>query len=976
MEWMMRQPAGNARWFGASLRPDRNFPGTKALRRKSSRRRGRRFSVIAGLERLEERTLLSGASLAAVVAPKSSTLPALSPSQITALDTYVAAPDSSYQYSLNSVISGPGYTDYVVNMISQTWSPQPGVSEVWQHWLQVIVPSTVDSKTAVLNISGDSNTSSPPTSADSLSVETATTLGAIVTFIPTVPNEPVTFPSLGETTPLSEDALVAFSFQQYLNGDGQNWPILLPMVKSAVRAMDTTQSFVASESGGALSVDNFIVTGASKRGWTTWLTPAVDSRIIAIVPYVFDGLNLPDQVESQLDTYVNVTQDTANGDSTAVEPYTTTFDQLGTTQGQSLLSIIDPLDYVGRSTYDIPKYLVDSTGDQFFVPDAQFFFNDLPGENYLRYVPNTDHGLDLDAAVGGIEFEKALLDGAALPQFGWAVSNSGSEITLNSATTPSSVTMWQATNPTNRDFRLETFGANWTSSPLTDQGGGTYVATVTPPATGATDFFIQMQYAVDGMMLTFTTQISTVPLLQPAVTVSDAGGAFSGSPYAASATAIGPGGLPVPGSFTYTYYAGGTASGPALAGPPTDAGTYTVVANFATTDPDYVNGQSAPVTFAISPPELALYNGLFSGTYSGTNVVKTNGKSTSTTISATPFQSTINDGVIAVTASGITGSGAVDSQGNISGTVITQIDGTNVSVAITGKVTTANASGTTASGKWQYSANLGNGVVVSGHGTWSESAAQIVTDFDGSYAGSYKGSTVLKLNGKSPKTTVPATSFTAAISDGAIQSLYPTSSGLSPGTGTIGASGNVSGTTSFVANGVTVTVTYTGKATRSLSGVSASGTWSFSANLGGGETETGQGTWTVKRVLIFDGSYAGTFSGTITDNNHGTITTTTLPNSGFTDNSVQLAIASGVVTVSAPGVPATGTGTIDSNGNIAGTVSYVSNGVTVTVSFSGKAVQTTSGDVINGTWSYSVTYPNGVKETGSGVWNASGTTTI
>ena len=73
--------------------------------------------------------------------------------------------------------------------------------------------------------------------------------------------------------------------------------------------------------------------------------------------------------------------------------------------------------------------------------------------------------------------------------------------------------MWQATNPINRDFRLETFGANWTSSTLPDQGGGQYVAHVNIPATGATAFFIQMTYNVDGVQLTFTTQISTVPLL-------------------------------------------------------------------------------------------------------------------------------------------------------------------------------------------------------------------------------------------------------------------------------------------------------------------------------------------------------------------------------------------------------------------------------------------------------------------------------
>jgi PhoPQ-activated pathogenicity-related protein len=559
------------------------------------------------------------------VTPHASTLPTLSPSQITALDTYVAAPDSSYSFALNSTITGTGYTDYVINMVSQTWTPAPGDSEVWQHWLQIIVPTTVSTHTAVLNIEGGSNSATAPTTPDALSVQAALALNAITVFLPTVPNEPVTFPAQGETAPLTEDQIVAFTFNQFLNGNGQDWPLLLPMVKSAVRAMDTTQSFVSSQSDNTLSVDNFIVTGASKRGWTTWLTPAVDTRVVAIVPFVFDGLNLDQQLESQLDTYVGVTQDTFDGDSTAVQDYAMNgvFTFIGTPQMQSLLSIVDPNEYVDRSTYDIPKYLVDSTGDQFFVPDAQFFFNDLPGQNYLRYVPNTDHGLNTDAVVGGLNFEKAFLDGASLPQFTWNVSNSGATITLNSATTPSSVTMWQATNTTNRDFRLETFGPNWTSSTLTDQGGGTYVANVTPPATGATDFFIQMQYTVDGVTLTFTTQISTVPLLKPTVATTDVGGVFNGSPFAATATATGPAGLAVPGTFGFTYYAGSTATGTPLASAPSAAGTYTVVGSFTSDDPDYTNGQSNPVTFSISKalPKIVIANP--SGTFSGNPFVAT-----------------------------------------------------------------------------------------------------------------------------------------------------------------------------------------------------------------------------------------------------------------------------------------------------------------------------------------------------------------
>jgi PhoPQ-activated pathogenicity-related protein len=521
----------------------------------------------------------------------------------TALDAYVAAPDPAYAYSLNSTLSGPGYTDYVINMTSQTWrSPAEVSPSTWQHWLQVIVPSTVKSQTGVLQIGGGSNSASPPTSADGTGVQTATTLGAITTVLPTVPNEPLQF--AGQTSSFTEDQIIAYSFEQYLGGGDQNWPALLPMVKSAVKAMDTTQSFVTAESGGSLQVNNFIVTGASKRGWTTWLTPAVDSRVVGIVPFVFDFLNNAEQIPNLKDTYVGVTQHIVGGYPDAVQDYTNdgVFASNGTPQGQALQQIVDPFNYIGRSTYNIPKYLINSTGDQFFVPDsAQFYFSALPGQNYLRYVPNTDHGLNGSAVNGAINFEKVLIDGAHLPQFSWTVANAGTTIDLHTIDTPASVTMWQATNPTNRDFRLEDFGPNWTSSPLTDQGGGNYAASVSIPATGATAFFIEMTYNVDGVTLTFTTQISTVPLFTPSVAVADASGTYNGQPFAATASATGVSGSPVPGAFTYTYYTGSTSTGTGTSTPPTKADTYTVVASFASSDPAYLNGQSAPLTFTISP---------------------------------------------------------------------------------------------------------------------------------------------------------------------------------------------------------------------------------------------------------------------------------------------------------------------------------------------------------------------------------------
>jgi hypothetical protein len=178
-----------------------------------------------------------------------------------------------------------------------------------------------------------------------------------------------------------------------------------------------------------------------------------------------------------------------------------------------------------------------------------------------------------------------------------------------------------------------------------------------------------------------------------------------------------------------------------------------------------------------------------------------------------------------------------------------------------------------------------------------------------------------------------------------------------------------------VVDGVTITITDTGNASRSLSGVQGQGTWSFSANLGGGVTETGTGTWTIQSVLVANGTYTGSFNGSTVVNNNGVSSTTSIPNE-VSNLSVSLTISNGTVTLSAPGVPATGTGTIDQNGNITGTTSFTIDGVAVTGQFNGTVVLTPNGNVITGTWSFSVNLGGGVVETGSGTWTAESTTPV
>ena len=75
-----------------------------------------------------------------------------------------------------------------------------------------------------------------------------------------------------------------------MNPENPEMLIWFPMVKASLRAMDMTTEFVKDQYGKSLI--KWGVSGGSKRGWTAWLTAAVDpERVKLIVPVVCDFLN-------------------------------------------------------------------------------------------------------------------------------------------------------------------------------------------------------------------------------------------------------------------------------------------------------------------------------------------------------------------------------------------------------------------------------------------------------------------------------------------------------------------------------------------------------------------------------------------------------------------------------------------------------------------------------------------------------------
>src|SRR2546425_3620171 len=202
----------------------------------------------------------------------------------TALDRYVAAPDTNYTWHLVNTVRGEGYTTYIVDMISQAWLTTNEVNRtLWEHWLTIVKPDQLTSTTGLLFIGGGSNKKEPPAKAEANIVTIATNSRTVVTELRNVPNQPLTF--TGDDQERTEDALIAYTWDKFLRTGDEKWPARLPMTKAAVRAIDTITAFCATNAGGA-KVDTFFVAGGSKRGWTTWTTAAVDERVVAIAPIV------------------------------------------------------------------------------------------------------------------------------------------------------------------------------------------------------------------------------------------------------------------------------------------------------------------------------------------------------------------------------------------------------------------------------------------------------------------------------------------------------------------------------------------------------------------------------------------------------------------------------------------------------------------------------------------------------------------
>jgi PhoPQ-activated pathogenicity-related protein len=408
------------------------------------------------------------------------------------LQDYISKDEAEFGWKLNNKIESdqPAGRIYDLHFVSQTWQENK-----WQHQLQVYQPSgAAPNAKMFLWVTGGG---ARPDYVR-MGMELARKIRTPVAFLYHIPNQPLL------DGKLFEDDLIAETFVRYLKTKDENWPLLFPMVKSVVKAMDVLQEFSKKE--WSQPIDKFIIAGASKRGWTTWLTAAVDQRVGAIAPLVIDTLNMREQMPRQLKAFGAYSSRLAPYSSRGLLPIPET------PEGRRLLSLIDPWAY--RDRLAMPKLIINGTNDFYWATDAlNLYWDGIPADKWVLYIPNAGHNLrrqdrpqpdQLNDLIDGLAaFSRHQISGTPMPKLSWKHETLDGKLRLTIAATPApnGARLWIAQTPT-KDFRA----AKWTeqAASLSD---GKIAGEVVLPEKGHVAFFGELDYEIAGLRYRLSTQM-------------------------------------------------------------------------------------------------------------------------------------------------------------------------------------------------------------------------------------------------------------------------------------------------------------------------------------------------------------------------------------------------------------------------------------------------------------------------------------
>ncbi|CAF1001048.1 unnamed protein product [Adineta steineri] len=462
----------------------------------------------------------------------------------TPLDDYVHAPDPNYGWIVIRTYEQPDYVLYILNFTSQKWLDETVTDHpIWWHYLCISVPHKLTRpNSAFMIIDGGHNTDGIPKPQDNLLALTsmfAVSTGSIGIHLQDVPNQAFRFWADPSNRTRSEDGLIAWTWKVFLENPNNPYILLrMPMTKASVRAMDAVQEF-AGKLGVAVP-KTFVIGGASKRGWATWTTAAVDNvRVVAAVPIVMDILNLQKNMHHHFRSL--------NGWTFAFNDYYALNITLNVDDPNlnKMGDIIDPYKYFDR--YKNMKILqIQTGGDEFFLPDNEdAFWGDLQtatGGSFIRRLPNAEHscaGHEISLFFTMRSFYLSIYDNRPLPSFKWTKTSNNTHgyiqatVDFSVGPKPISVLSYHARtlNDKRRDFRLVIGDPNhpgkaianpvvWLKGDVVIEAQTpttiVYSVTIANPMSGWEAFFIQANFpGPDGTALELTTNTQIIPDTYP-----------------------------------------------------------------------------------------------------------------------------------------------------------------------------------------------------------------------------------------------------------------------------------------------------------------------------------------------------------------------------------------------------------------------------------------------------------------------------
>jgi hypothetical protein len=324
----------------------------------------------------------------------------------TPLDDYLGEPEATYSWRDTGVrVSGMlfGGTADLLNVTSLSWMDTSRASglagSVWSHQVAVVVPKNLlVMNTSVAIFNGNCNDDPVPDKSDEylvLADNLAAQTGMVVVVIYQIPNCPIVFPSDPRKMRREEDSLLGWGFREFLEGGGvyPQWLPLLPMAKSAMAGMRAVGEYVEKKLGA--KIDGWIVSGASKRGWTSWLVsaarcpPALCPRVVGACPIVPIVPSLHKSIHVQERDYGGVTFAWRDYKDAGLFPY------LDSPAFDAFSATIDPghQNYLQRLAA-LPTVAVLSSDDEFMALDWTVrSWPKIPGESRFLIAPNTEHSM-------------------------------------------------------------------------------------------------------------------------------------------------------------------------------------------------------------------------------------------------------------------------------------------------------------------------------------------------------------------------------------------------------------------------------------------------------------------------------------------------------------------------------------------------------------------------------------------------------